>query len=103
MSENFPELKPVSLDAGGAVLTRDMLDKFFACMNDPERIERGREARIRREDELNRYVKQVWANHLGKAVGELTKEDMKSLNETLFQGWLAYKGITEEEFLDWIG
>jgi hypothetical protein len=99
---DLPPLRSVTTDAG-AVLTPKMLDRFFAKLSDPELRRRQLEEQAKREEELNRQVKEMWAVHLGKSVDELTSEDMATLYETLFQGWLSYKGITEQEFFDWLG
>jgi hypothetical protein len=51
---------------------------------------------------MNLRLKTEFARSLGKTVEQLTKEDMHQLNEELFQSWLRYKGVTEEEFWEWL-
>ena len=38
-----------------------------------------------------------------EGIEQLTKADMEKLSEACFQGWLKYKGVTEQEFWDWLG
>jgi hypothetical protein len=107
MSEKtFPALNPISLETSKAVLTHELLDNFAARLNSPEYAEhlrRAEEERGKMLDAVNRQAKEYWANHLGKAVDELTREDLNALSDEMFHVWLKYKGITEEEFMNWIG
>jgi hypothetical protein len=102
----YPTLNAPSTDCGGAALTPAMLDNFRDWILSDEYRERQRQAQeeqFRQMDALNLQLKTSFAKSLGKTVEQLTKKDMEKLNEQCFQGWLKYKGVTEQEFWDWMG
>jgi hypothetical protein len=103
---DYPVLNAPSPDCAGAVLTPALIDSFRDWIMSDEYRERQRQAEEERHRQLefmNAELKQQYASSLGKKVSQLTKKDMESLNEKLFQAWLKYKGVTEREFWDWIG
>lgn len=100
---DYPTLNPISKDSAGVALTPETIDTFFRRATDPELKRRRMEHQLALEEAANRGLKETWARHLGKSVDELTPEDTDALNNVLFKQWLAYKGVTEQEFWDWIG
>jgi hypothetical protein len=102
----YPTLNSPSPDCGGATLTPAMFDDFRNYILSDEYREREqaeKEEGFRQMNALNLQLKTSFAASLGKTADQLTTEDMKKLNEACFQGWLKYKGVTEQEFWDWLG
>jgi hypothetical protein len=104
--DDYPTLNAPTPDCAGAVLTPETLTRFRDWILSDEYRENYRKAaeeRSRQMQAMNAELKRQYAASLGKSVGRLTKQDMANLNESLFQAWLNYKGVTEKEFWDWIG
>lgn len=106
MNRDYPTLNAPVSEAGGAVLTPAVVDKFRDYLLSDEYRENCRQAEAERHRQLNAMnaeLKRQYANSLGKTVRQLTKKDMAKLNESLFQAFLKYKGVTEQEFWEWLG
>lgn len=100
---SYPTLNPVSVNCGGGPLTLSMVETAIRHMADPERIRREAGFRAAQEEALNLRLKTYWAKLHGKTVEALTPDDMSELCELMFQSWLKYKGITEQDFRDFFG